>query len=75
MPIDSIGQLGYRISAEKPAELKADGAIVALAGGERLAFEGEKAALQLQCPWGRIDLPAGSLVKLQVIDPNVASDR
>ena len=66
IPFARIRQCGYRITAAKPAEPKATGAMLTLRSGQMLALPaGVAPRLLLRTPYATIPLPAAGLVRLQ----------
>jgi len=72
MPVELIRQCGYRISEAKPAVPAPPRPSVALRKGDRLGFSGADLKLRLRpeaLPTG-LDLPAGSVLRVNAADPN-----
>jgi len=68
VPPESIRQLGYRISKDRPAGFAASQPMVLLRSGDRLIWTECRPKLQLAGPWGAVDLPPQSLRRIERTD-------
>ena len=68
VPPGSIRQMGYRISKDRPAGFAASQPTVLLHGGDRLIWTECRTRLQLTGPWGAVDLPLQSLLRIERTD-------
>jgi len=57
-----IVECGYRITPAKPSEPKFSGMMVSLRDGQRLLLAEFETKLQIECDYGKADLPAASIV-------------
>ena len=64
IPPADIVQCGYRITQAKPASSASPGMVLTLRNGDRLAAK-LTTKLQLKSPYALMDLPAGSIVRIE----------
>ena len=69
IPISKIVECGYRISKARPASVEPAAVTVLLGGGDLLALAGGADKMQLVTRGGKIDLPIGSLLRIEGRDP------
>ncbi len=70
IPLDRTKQCGYRITDAKPEDIVMDEPLMVLRTGDRLAFIDEGLKLTLQSAHGSVDLPAGSILGVQLDLPD-----
>jgi len=63
IPPGKIVQCGYRITQARPAGSPSTGMVLTLRNGDQLAAE-PAAKLQLKSPYATVDLPSGSIVRI-----------
>ena len=64
IPPGKVVQCGYRITQARPAGSPSAGMVLTLRNGDRLAAE-PAAKLQLKSPYATVDLPSGSIVRIE----------
>ena len=65
---DDIVECGYRITPDRPENLKFEGMMASLTDGSRLLIADFKTKLQLTADYGKLDIPAVSIVKVRAAD-------
>ena len=64
IPLSDTRQCGYRITKARPASAAMSGPAVALCSGHRLIWTGIKEQLRLRTPYGEVNLPIRSIVRI-----------
>ena len=59
-----IVECGYRVTPAKPSEPKFSGTMVSLRDGQRLLLSEFETKLQIECDYGKADLPAASILSV-----------
>ncbi|MBC8374363.1 MAG: hypothetical protein ISS69_05695 [Phycisphaerae bacterium] len=59
-----IVECGYRVTPAKPSEPKFSGTMVSLRDGQRLLLSEFDTKLQIECDYGKADLPAASILSV-----------
>jgi len=63
-----IVECGYRVTPAKPSEPKFSGTMVSLRDGQRLLLTEFETKLQIECDYGKADLPAASILSVNAAD-------
>lgn len=73
IPFKDVQEFGYRISASRSLSSRFSGAMMSLRDGQRLLLAEFKTKLQIECDYGKVDLPPGSIVMIRAADVQCSS--